>query len=190
MPYAAIEFQNPAGDVVQEVAVVRDRDHRARRTAGDAAPARPPSRRPGGWSARRAAGCPASAAGAGTGPRAVSRRRRGRESAYRPAGSAGRPSPSPDASRYPRRRDDRSSPASWPCRSRSWFIWSSDIGSANLSLISLYSLTRLTTACKPSSTTALTVLSGSSCGSCSRNPRVYPGASIGFAAELLVHARP
>ena len=54
---------------------------------------------------------------------------------------------------------------------------SSGIGSANLSLISSYSLSRFTIGLQPSSTTSSTVLSGSSFGSCSRNPSDVAGRS-------------
>ena len=72
---AAVELQDPAGDVVEEVAVVGDGDDRALVVAAGGARARPPTRRRGGWSARRAAAGRAGAAAAGTGRRGGARRR-------------------------------------------------------------------------------------------------------------------
>ena len=73
---AAIELEDPAGDVVEEVAVVRDGDHRARRTPAGSARATRPTRRRDGSSARRAAAGRAAAAGGGRAPRAGARRPR------------------------------------------------------------------------------------------------------------------
>ena len=55
---AAVELEDPLGDVVEEVAVVGDRDDRARCTPAGTARASRPTRRRGGWSARRAAAGP------------------------------------------------------------------------------------------------------------------------------------
>ena len=52
---AAIELEDPARDVVEEVAVMGDDQDGARIVCADAARARRPSRRRDGWSARRAA---------------------------------------------------------------------------------------------------------------------------------------
>ncbi len=53
---AAVELQDPAGDVVEEVAVVGDGDDGARCTRRGGAPARRRTRRRGGWWARRGGG--------------------------------------------------------------------------------------------------------------------------------------
>ena len=62
---AAIEFQNPAGHIVQEVAIMGDQ-HDGACVSSRTAPARRPIRHPDGWSARRAAACRASGAAACT----------------------------------------------------------------------------------------------------------------------------
>ena len=62
-----------------------------------------------------------------------------------------------------------------PWRSISLLISSSDIGSANFSLIRLYSFSASTVSFTASSTISRTVLSSSSSGSCSRKPTVWPG---------------
>ena len=77
---AAVEFEDPLGRVVEEVAVVGDRRPRCPGSAAGTPPATRPIRRPGGWSARRAAACRAWTAAGGTARRGASRRPTARRS--------------------------------------------------------------------------------------------------------------
>ena len=101
---AAIELEDPFRGVVEEVAVVRHRDHGARKFRTGTAPANPRSPRRGGWSARRAAACRASTAAAGTAPRAASRRPIDWRSSRPRAAAAARRRRFPFARRSRRRR--------------------------------------------------------------------------------------
>ena len=93
---AAVELEDPAGDVVEEVAIVRDGDDRAGVLLQMLLEPLHRSRRRDGSSARRAAECPAPAAAAGRARRGASRRRRAcATERVAAAGSAARPSPSP-----------------------------------------------------------------------------------------------
>ena len=83
----AIELEDPAGDVVEKVAVVRDGDDRALVFLAGSARARRPTRRRDGSSARRAAAGRATAAGAGRARRGGARRPRASSRRRRPAGS-------------------------------------------------------------------------------------------------------
>ena len=83
---AAVQLEDPLGDVVEEVAVVRHARRRCRGTPAGAAPARRPTRRRGGWSARRAAAGRASAAASCTGRRGAARRRRACSAVASPGG--------------------------------------------------------------------------------------------------------
>ncbi len=88
---APVELEDPAGDVVEEVAVVGDGHDGAGVVAAGSAPARPPTRRRGGWWARRAAAGRAWPAGAGRGRRGAARRPTASSRRRRRAGGAGRP---------------------------------------------------------------------------------------------------
>ena len=83
---AAVELEDPAGDVVEEVAVVRDGDDRAGVLLRASARARRPTRRRGGWSARRGAAGRAWRAAAGTARRGGARRPRGSSTSASPGG--------------------------------------------------------------------------------------------------------
>ena len=98
---AAVELEDPAGDVVEEVAVVGDDQDRARIVAQMAFEPAHRSRRRDGWSARRAAAGRAARAAAGTAPRGAARRPRACRRRRRPAGSAARPSPGRPGNRGP-----------------------------------------------------------------------------------------
>ena len=84
---AAVELENPPGDVVEEVPVVRDGDDGARRTRRGSARARRPTRRRDGSSARRAAGDPAPDSSS---RQSATRRRSPPESVSRPGRRRGR----------------------------------------------------------------------------------------------------
>ena len=73
---AAVELEDPARDVVEEVAVVGHDQDRAGIIAQDGLPATTPTRRRDGWSARPAAAAPAGRAAACTARRGGARRRR------------------------------------------------------------------------------------------------------------------
>ena len=129
---AAVEFEDPLGDVVEEVAVVGHRDHGARDIPRGSARARPRIRHRGGWWAHPAAACRARTAAAGTAPRGASRRRRACRS-WRP--TRGRRSASAAISSL---RSSSQPPAasmascSFACSSSSAFISSSRHGLGEL----------------------------------------------------------
>ena len=83
---AAVELEDPAGHVVEEVAVVGDGDDGARGTRPGGARARRPTRRRGGSWARRAAAGRARAGAAGRAPRGAARRRRAWSTSASPGG--------------------------------------------------------------------------------------------------------
>ena len=71
----AIELEDARGHAIEEVAIVRDEQQRARATSAPAAPrATPRCRRRGGWSARRAPAATAAPTAPAPAPRAVARR--------------------------------------------------------------------------------------------------------------------
>ena len=132
-PLAAVELEDPAGDVVEEVAIVGDGDDGALVRPRGSARATRPTRHRDGSSARRAGagraktGAAARARpGGARRPRASSRRGRPRAAAARPSrdrasprGSTRRrgrsgpaPSPAPRAARRSRRRARRTGPRS------------------------------------------------------------------------------
>ena len=116
---AAVELEDPAGDVVEEVAIVGDGDDGALVLGRGGARARRPTRRRGGWSARRAAAGRARAAAAGTARRGGARRRRASSRRRRPGAGAARPSRTRRWCRGSRRRRRRSAPAAARTRRRS-----------------------------------------------------------------------
>ena len=118
-PVAAVELEDPARDVVEEVAIVGDRDDRALVLLQVALEPRRPTRRRGGSSARRAAAGRARRAAAGRARRGGARRRRAWTRRRRAAAGAARPSPGRAACRGSRRRRRRSGPAGARTRRRS-----------------------------------------------------------------------
>ena len=174
---AAVELEDPAGDVVEEVAVVGDRERRCRRTRRGTARARRPTRRRGGSSARRAAAGRATTAAA---RQSATRRRSPPESVATSASPGGQRSASMAVSSMRSRfqasvRSIRSCTS--PCSSSSAVISSSDIGSANRADSSSNRWSRSRFSATPSSTFPRTSFAGSSSGSCGRKPTVAPGAS-------------
>ena len=85
---APVELEDPAGHVVEEVAVVGDGDDRAGVVAAGSARATPPTRRRGGWWARRAAAGRAATAAAGTARPGGARRRTASSTSASPGGQA------------------------------------------------------------------------------------------------------
>ena len=113
---AAIELENPAGDVVEEVAIVRDGDDGARVLLQEALE---PRDRLGVEVVGRLVEqqqVRATAGAAGTAPRAGARRPRASSRRRRAAAGAARPSRARGASRGPRRWPRRSDPARAPAR--------------------------------------------------------------------------
>ncbi len=141
---AAVEFENPARDVVEEVAVVRDGDDRALVALQvlfeprDRLRVEVVRRLVEQQDVRLHAGA------GGTARRAASRRPTRPSPASLPAGSAARPSPSQAASPSPTRPTRRASPAPRPAVRGASLISSSDISSPNFALISSNSFKRLT----------------------------------------------
>ena len=88
---AVVELEDPAGHVVEEVAVVGDGHDGAGVVAAGTARARPPTRRRGGWWARRAAAGRARPAAGGTARPGGARHRRAWSRRRRRAAGAGRP---------------------------------------------------------------------------------------------------
>ena len=186
---AAVELEDPAGDVVEEVAVVGDGDDRARVLLQEALE---PRHRlgvevVGGLVEQQQVGLlqqqPAERDAA---PLAA------REGASRRRPGGGQRSASMAISSW--RSSSQPLPASiWSCSracsSSSFSISSSSIGSAKRSLISSKRSSSAVVAATPSSTLPSTVFAGSSCGSCGRKPTVMPSAGAGLADEVLVHAR-
>ena len=116
------QLEDPLGDVVEEIPVVRDRHDRARETSRGAFPATPRFPRRGGWSARRAAaGRDAPAAPCIT-RLGVSHRRRAWSRPRQAAGSGARPLPPRSCCRDSTGRGGRSSPAAGACSSSSFSI--------------------------------------------------------------------
>ena len=147
---AAVELEDPAGDVVEEVPVVRDRDDGALVVGEEALEPDRPTRRRGGSSARRAAAGRATRAAAGRARRAGARRptassRRGRL----PAGAA-RPSRGRACASSSRRRGGRSASCTFACSASS--ASKSASGSANCAEIALKRSSRSRTSRTPSST--------------------------------------
>ena len=176
MPSAAVEFQDPLGDVVEEVAVVGDQRRRCPDTPGGGVPARRRSRRRGGSSARRAAGCRAARS------RILQRATRRRSPPERVATSAS-PGGSRMASMAISSRRSRSQPlaASMPswtsaCSSsrRVHLVGVGPLGEPGVDLVEPRRAGRGTGA-RPSSTLPSTSFVGSSVGSCGkiadRDPR-------------------
>ena len=156
------------GDVVEEVAIVGDGDDGARELLAGSARATRPTRRRGGWSARRAAACRASGAAGGRARRGGARRRRAWSRRRRAGGQR-----SASIAISSLRSSSQALAASiWscslPCSSSSLFISSSSIGSANFALTSSKRRAASRVSATPSSTLPRTVLVGSSCGSCGR----------------------
>ncbi len=97
----AVEFEDPARRVVQEVPVVGDCYYGPPGTGPGAAPATARSRRLGGWSARPAAAGPAGTAAFGTARPGAAPRPTARSPQSLAAGSAARPSPARPGHRCP-----------------------------------------------------------------------------------------
>ena len=133
---AAVELEDPARDVVEEVPIVGDRDDRARVLLQEAARARRPTRRRGGWSARRAAACRASASRR---RQSATRRRSPPESVATSASPGGQRSASIAISTVRSRSQPlATSMASCTrlCSAKTFSISSSSSGSPSLALIS------------------------------------------------------
>ena len=94
---AAVELEDPLGGVVEEVAIVGDRDDGSGKLLRGTARASRRFRRRGGWWARRAAACRASTAAGGTARRGASRRRTACRSSRPTAAGAARRRRSPSA---------------------------------------------------------------------------------------------
>ena len=135
MPLAAVELEDPAGDVVEEIAVVGDGDRRCPCSRRGSARARRPTRRRGGSSARRAAAGRATRAAGGTERRAAARRRRASSRRGRRPGAAARPSRGRASRRATRRRGGRSAPGQRACSASS--VSKSASGSAKAAEIAL-----------------------------------------------------
>ena len=158
---AAVELQDPAGDVVEEVAVMGDDQDRARIAAqvafqpGDGLGVE----MVGGLVEQQQLGLRPAAAG--TAPRGGARRRRACRRPRRPAGSAGRPSPGrPWLSRSHRFLASISS-----CSAR--HLVRGLVGVVHGELVVAVE-DRLLWRRRRSMTFSRTVLAGSSCGSCGR----------------------
>ena len=185
---AAVDLQDPLGDVVQEVPVVGHRQDGTRVGLEVALEPVARSRRRGGWSARRAAAGRAAAAAACTARPGGAHHRTARRPWRPAAGSAARPSPAPAGRRCPRRcgcparsgrrpsrpseRRSRRPARPSPCRARP-----SGACSALMSATA-------------SSTFSSTVLPSVSGGSCSRIPTVASLASIAVSVVRLLESRP
>ena len=171
MPAAAVEFQDPAGDVVEEVAIVGHRHDRPSNTRPGAVRARRHFRHRGGWSVRRAA---AGRAAASRILQSATRRRSPPESVVTSASPGGRfiaSWRSRSADRAPRRRPPRSGPADGPVV-ESAFPWRPDrVTSPSLSTSWSNRSSRARSGATASSTLPQTSLSGLSCGSCSSSRR-------------------
>ena len=185
---AAVELENPAGDVVEEVAIVRDGDDGARESRADIARATRRSRRRGGSSARRAAGCPALPTARDTVRRGVAHRLRVCSRRHPAAAAAARPSRSRSCCRDSRDRARRSAPARVACLASSLSIALSPIGSANAIEMSWNSWSSARCAFTASSTLPFTSSVGSSCGSCGKKPNPRALGRPRFALIVLVDA--
>ena len=187
---AAVELEDPAGDVVEEVAVVGDGDDGPGILLRGAVRARRRSRRRGGWSARRAGGCRAVRGGPCRGRRGASRRRRG-----------WRPSASPGGSRMAsmaistwrsRSQPSAASIASWTlaCSSSSFSISSGSSGSPSRALIASNRLSRAAgRRRRPARRCRGRPASGRASAPAGRSRSVVPGRGPGGAEEVLVDAR-
>ena len=164
----AIELENPAGDVVEEVAIVRDRDDRAFvfleevLEPGDRLGVEMVGRLVEQQQVRRLQQQPAQRDAAPLAARELRRRR------HRPAAAAARPSRARASSRDPRRRRLRSRPAPSPAPRAPCPSSSGDMSSPNFALISSKRVSSARIGATPSSTLPSTFLDGSSCGSCGR----------------------
>ena len=173
---AAVELEDPAGDVVEEVAVVGHGEDGAgvfvqeplepRDRLGVEVVGRLVEQQQVGRRQQDAAQCDPAALAAGEGRHVgVARRQRSASIAMSSVRSRFQASV----------RSIRSCTS--PCSSRSVVISSSDIGSANRAEISSKRWSRARFSATPSSTFPRTSLAGSSSGSCGRKPTVAPGAS-------------
>jgi hypothetical protein len=169
-----VEFQNPAGDIVEKVAVVGDGDDRSRILLEVMfEPSDSLRVEVVGWFVEEEdlGLFEEKAAESDAAPFAPG------EKLDWSLGGGQRRASMAISRRLSRSHPPSASSFSWtsPCRSSSAVISSSDMGSAKRPLISSYSRSRSTTGCTPSSTTSRTVLVLSSTGSCSRSPMAYPG---------------
>ena len=176
MPRAPVELEDPARHVVEEVAVVGDRDD-------------------GALELGQVALQPPDALGVEVVGRLVEQQHVGllqQQPAERHAAplaarelghvgvargaAGGRPSRSRSCGPAPRAPSASIRSWSFPCFSSSRFISSSSIGSANFALISLNWSSSACCSAPPPSTLPRTSFAGSSCGSCGRKPILMPGA--------------
>ena len=175
MPLAAVELEDPAGDVVEEVAVVGDGDDGAlvlleealepRDRLGVEVVRRLVEQQQVGRGEQQPAERDAPALAAGE-----RRRRRGR-----PRAAAARPSRGRASRRGSRRRARSIWSCTFACSASS--ASKSASGSANGAEIALKRSSRSRSSRTPSSTLPRTSLAASSSGSCARKPTVAPGAS-------------
>ena len=186
---AAIELQNPAGDVVEEVAIVRDRRRPSLCIPSGTARATPTDSASrwlvGSSSSSRSGDCSSSR-------HSATRRFSPPESFVTSASAGGSRRASIACSSFESRSQAPAASiasCTFACSSSSFSIASGDMSSPNFALISSKRVRSARIGATPSSTLPNTFLDGSSCGSCGRYPTVNPDPRRASPMKRLIEAR-